>query len=87
MQKLGSGVVTTTQDVDCVEFDWGKIHFLSEPAVTQANRFSFGVADLRFLVSQGIGKTRQLPCASSTTPENNTYETGSMAPRTVAAPD
>jgi hypothetical protein len=28
MQKLGSGVVTTTQDVDCVEFDWGKIHFL-----------------------------------------------------------
>jgi oxalate decarboxylase/phosphoglucose isomerase-like protein (cupin superfamily) len=54
MQKLGSGVVTTTQDVDCVEFDWGKIHFPSKPAVTYANRFSFGVAEL----SQGKGHTR-----------------------------
>jgi oxalate decarboxylase/phosphoglucose isomerase-like protein (cupin superfamily) len=54
MQKLGSGVITTTQDVDCVEFDWGKIHFLSEPAVTNADRFSFGIVEL----SQGKGHTR-----------------------------
>ncbi len=46
MQKLGSGVITTTHDVDCVEFDWGKIHFLSEPAVTDADRFSFGIVEL-----------------------------------------
>jgi oxalate decarboxylase/phosphoglucose isomerase-like protein (cupin superfamily) len=46
MQKLGSGVITTTQDVDCLEFDWGKIHFLSEPLVTSANRFSFGIVEL-----------------------------------------
>ena len=54
MQKLGSGVITTTQDVDCVEFDWGKIHFLSEPAVTDADRFSFGIVEL----SQGKGHAR-----------------------------
>jgi oxalate decarboxylase/phosphoglucose isomerase-like protein (cupin superfamily) len=54
MQKLGSGVITTTHDVDCVEFDWGKIHFLSEPAVTNANRFSFGIVEL----SQGKGHAR-----------------------------
>jgi len=46
MQKLGSGVITTTTDVDRVEFDWGTIHFLSEPAVTGANRFSFGMVKL-----------------------------------------
>jgi hypothetical protein len=43
MQKFGSGVITTTHDVDCLEFDWGKTHFLSEPLVTNADRFSFGV--------------------------------------------
>jgi oxalate decarboxylase/phosphoglucose isomerase-like protein (cupin superfamily) len=46
MQKLGSGVITTTTDVDRVEFDWGTIHFLSEPVVTGANRFSFGIVKL-----------------------------------------
>jgi oxalate decarboxylase/phosphoglucose isomerase-like protein (cupin superfamily) len=46
MQKLGSGVITTTQDVDGLEFDWGKIHFLSEPLVTNADRFSFGIVEL-----------------------------------------
>src|SRR6201982_2409038 len=57
MQKLGSGVITTTQDVDGLEFDWGKIHFLSEPAVTGANRFSFGIVDL----AQGKGHARHNP--------------------------
>jgi oxalate decarboxylase/phosphoglucose isomerase-like protein (cupin superfamily) len=46
MQKFASGVITTAQDVDCLEFDWGKIHFLSEPLVTNADRFSFGVVEL-----------------------------------------
>jgi oxalate decarboxylase/phosphoglucose isomerase-like protein (cupin superfamily) len=46
MQKLGSGVITTTPDVDRVEFDWGNIHFLSEPAITGAQRFSFGIVEL-----------------------------------------
>jgi oxalate decarboxylase/phosphoglucose isomerase-like protein (cupin superfamily) len=46
MQMLGTSVITTTQDVDCLEFDWGKIHFLSEPAVTSAKRFSFGIVEL-----------------------------------------
>jgi oxalate decarboxylase/phosphoglucose isomerase-like protein (cupin superfamily) len=46
MDKLGSGFITTPQDVDRLEFDWGKIHFLSEPAVTGAKGFSFGLVDL-----------------------------------------
>jgi oxalate decarboxylase/phosphoglucose isomerase-like protein (cupin superfamily) len=46
MDKLGSGFITTPQDVDRLEFDWGKIHFLSEPAVTGAKAFSFGLVDL-----------------------------------------
>jgi oxalate decarboxylase/phosphoglucose isomerase-like protein (cupin superfamily) len=54
MQKPGSGVITTTQDVDRLEFDWGKIHFLSEPAVTGANGFSFGVVEL----AEGKGHAR-----------------------------
>ena len=54
MQKLGTGVITTTEDVDCVHFDWGKIHFLSEPAVTNAERFSFGLVEL----AEGKGHAR-----------------------------
>jgi oxalate decarboxylase/phosphoglucose isomerase-like protein (cupin superfamily) len=46
MYKLGTGVITSNQDVDRLEFDWGKIHFLSEPAVTGAVRFSFGIVEL-----------------------------------------
>jgi len=46
MHKRGTGVITSNQDVDRLEFDWGKIHFLSEPAVTGAVRFSFGIVDL-----------------------------------------
>ena len=54
MQKPGAGVITTTTDVDALEFDWGRIHFLSEPAVTGANRFSFGIVEL----AQGKGHAR-----------------------------
>jgi quercetin dioxygenase-like cupin family protein len=46
MQKLGSGFVTNTSDVDCLEFDMDKVYFLSEPLVTGAKGFSFGVAEL-----------------------------------------
>ncbi|MGA7124686.1 MAG: hypothetical protein WBZ19_00155, partial [Chthoniobacterales bacterium] len=54
MEKLGSGFITTTDDVDRLEFDWGKIHFLSEPQVTNAERFSFGIVEL----AQGKGHAR-----------------------------
>jgi oxalate decarboxylase/phosphoglucose isomerase-like protein (cupin superfamily) len=54
MQKVGSGYITSTRDVDRLEFDWGKIHFLSEPAVTDAKGFSFGVVDL----APGMGHAR-----------------------------
>jgi quercetin dioxygenase-like cupin family protein len=54
MEKLGSGFITTTEDVDRLEFDWGKIHFLSEPQVTNAERFSFGIVEL----AQGQGHAR-----------------------------
>ena len=46
MQRLGSGFVTNTSDVDRLEFDFGNVYFLSEPLVTGAKGFSFGVADL-----------------------------------------
>ena len=46
MHKLGTGIITSNQDVDRLEFDWGKIHFLSEPAVTGAVHFSFGIVEL-----------------------------------------
>lgn len=54
MQKPGSGVITTAEDVDTLNFDWGKIQFLSEPAVTGAKRFSFGIVEL----AQGKGHAR-----------------------------
>src|ERR1700738_2931267 len=54
MHKLGTSIITSTQDVDRLEFAWGKIHFLSEPAVTGADRFSFGVVEL----AQGKGHAR-----------------------------
>jgi oxalate decarboxylase/phosphoglucose isomerase-like protein (cupin superfamily) len=54
MLKPGSGVITTVQDVDSLNFDWGKIQFLSEPAVTGAKRFSFGVVEL----AEGKGHAR-----------------------------
>ncbi len=46
MQKLGTGSITTAADVDRLAFDWGRIHFLSEPVVTHAKGFSFGVVEL-----------------------------------------
>lgn len=42
MQKLGTCFITTTQDVDQLEFDWGIIHFLSDEKTTGAKTMSFG---------------------------------------------
>lgn len=46
MQKLGTGYVTYGEDVDSLVFDWGSLKFLSEPHVTGAERFSFGMVIL-----------------------------------------
>ncbi|MDX1663002.1 MAG: cupin domain-containing protein [Candidatus Promineifilaceae bacterium] len=46
MQQLGSGYVVYGDDVDSLKFDWGTIKILSEPAVTEAERFSFGMVVL-----------------------------------------
>ena len=47
MQKLGRCMITTKNDVDQLEFDWGIIHMLSEERVTGAKTFSFGVVSLQ----------------------------------------
>jgi len=46
MEKLGSGYITYGDDVDSLRFDWGTVKILSEPLVTDAERFSFGMAVL-----------------------------------------
>ena len=46
MQQSGSGWVVYGDDVEAVAFDWGVAKFLSEPAVTGAERFSFGMVVL-----------------------------------------
>jgi oxalate decarboxylase/phosphoglucose isomerase-like protein (cupin superfamily) len=46
MQKLGSGYITYGEDVDSLVFDWGTVKILSEPLVTEAERFSFGMVVL-----------------------------------------
>ena len=46
MQQSGSGWVVYGDDVESVAFDWGVAKFLSEPAVTGAERFSFGMVVL-----------------------------------------
>lgn len=46
MQQLGAGTITYSGDVESLVFDWGTIRMLSEPAVTHAQRHSFGVVAL-----------------------------------------
>lgn len=46
MQKVGSGYITYGDDVDSLVFDWGTVKVLSEPQVTDAERFSFGMVVL-----------------------------------------
>ena len=47
MEKIGRCFVTTTNDVDQLEFDWGIIHMLSEERVTGGSSFSFGSVKLQ----------------------------------------
>jgi oxalate decarboxylase/phosphoglucose isomerase-like protein (cupin superfamily) len=44
--ELGSGTITYGDDVDSLVFDWGTVKILSEPEVTNAERFSFGMVVL-----------------------------------------
>ncbi len=46
MQRLGTGSITASGDVEALAFDWGVVRMLSEPAVTGAKRHSFGTVDL-----------------------------------------
>jgi oxalate decarboxylase/phosphoglucose isomerase-like protein (cupin superfamily) len=46
MIRLGAGIITTKADVDTLVFDWGTSNILSEPAVTQAQRHSFGIVEV-----------------------------------------
>jgi oxalate decarboxylase/phosphoglucose isomerase-like protein (cupin superfamily) len=46
MQKVGSGYIAYGEDVDSLVFDWGTVKILSEPQVTEAERFSFGMVVL-----------------------------------------
>lgn len=54
MQHIGSCAITTPDDVDTLQFDWGIIHMLSEERVTGATSFSFG----RVLLQPGQGHIR-----------------------------
>ena len=54
MQKIGTCTVTTTDDVDKLEFDWGVIHMLSEESVTGGQSFSFG----HVVLAKGKGHVR-----------------------------
>lgn len=44
--QVGAGQILYGQDVESLRFDWGTIKFLSEPLVTGAERFSFGMVVL-----------------------------------------
>ena len=44
--QVGSGHIIYGSEVDSVSFSWGTIKFLSEPQVTGAERFSFGMVVL-----------------------------------------
>ena len=46
MQHPGTGWIVYGDDVESVVFDWGVVKILSEPAITRAERFSFGMVIL-----------------------------------------
>ncbi len=43
--KIGNGSITYSEDVDTLQFDWGKIHILSDNEVSGAEHFSFGIVE------------------------------------------
>lgn len=54
MQQVGRGYIVYGNDVESLMFDWGTLKFLSEPAVTGAQRFSFGMV----ILAPGKGHAR-----------------------------
>ena len=44
MQKVGNGFIVYDDDVETLQFDWGRINILSSAGVTGAEHFSFGIA-------------------------------------------
>lgn len=46
MNHVGSGSIVYGDDVESIVFDWGVVKILSEPATTDAERFSFGMVVL-----------------------------------------
>jgi oxalate decarboxylase/phosphoglucose isomerase-like protein (cupin superfamily) len=46
MEHPGTGWIVYGDDVESVVFDWGVVKILSEPAITGAGRFSFGMVVL-----------------------------------------
>ena len=46
MEKLGKGCVVYADEVETLQFDWGKIRLLSEPKLTGAERMTFGRVEL-----------------------------------------
>ena len=46
MQQLGSGWITYGDDVESLAFEWGTVKILSEPEITGAKNFSFGMVVL-----------------------------------------
>lgn len=46
MQQLGSGWITYGDEVESLAFDWGTVKILSEPEITNAKNFSFGMVVL-----------------------------------------
>jgi oxalate decarboxylase/phosphoglucose isomerase-like protein (cupin superfamily) len=46
MQQSGRGWIAYGDDIETLAFDWGTVKILSEPAVTEAERFSFGMVVL-----------------------------------------
>lgn len=46
MTKIGSGYIVYGDEVETLAFDWGNVLIFSEPQLTGAERFSFGMVIL-----------------------------------------
>ncbi|MFW6162361.1 MAG: cupin domain-containing protein [Planctomycetota bacterium] len=46
MDTLGKGAIVRTEDVETLVFDWGRIHLVSEPKVTGAEKMTCGIVEL-----------------------------------------
>ncbi|WP_022835819.1 cupin domain-containing protein [Salisaeta longa] len=54
MQHIGPAAITTADDVDTLQFDWGTLQMLSDPHSTGADSSSFGLVH----VHPGSGHAR-----------------------------